>query len=114
MNFTFGVRAKDVEEAAPWVVRATGLVAVARESSDKGGDYYSFDGPDHSEMWLVRNRDVYDDEPVVSGADEWEIAILIQGAEENAFVVRALLDDPEHFVFAMKRPGLYRTADITE
>lgn len=98
MNFSFGVRARDVEEAAPLVAKATGLVAVARESSDKGGDYYSFSGPDHSKLWLVRNRDVYDDEPVISHADDWEIAILLQEARPDSAVVQGLLKDEAHFV----------------
>ncbi len=87
-----------VKEAAPWVAQATGLIPLAHESSDKGGDYYAFDGPDHSHMWLVRNRDVYDAEPVVSFADEWEIAILLQEARPDSAVVQGLLKDEAHFV----------------
>lgn len=97
-DYVFGVRAANVEEAAPWVAKATGLTPVACESSDKGGDYYAFEGPDHSQMWLVRNRDVYDDEPVVSHADEWEIAILLQEARADSRVVQGLLTDDVHFI----------------
>ncbi len=103
MHFAFGVKTNDVEEAALWVAQTTGLIGVARESSDKGGNYYSFDSPDHEELWVVSNRDVYDGEPVIDGADDWKIAIMIWNASERSPVVRGLLNDPDHFVLTMKK-----------
>jgi hypothetical protein len=101
MEARFGVNAASVEEAYKWVEQATGLQAEPRESSQLGGDYYAFYGPNGETIKLLSNRDLYDDEPVISGCDDWAIAVLVEGASKNSALVQGLLNDTEHFV-AMK------------
>jgi len=78
----FGVKAADLEEARSQVEEITGLKAEPRESSDWGGEYYAFGDTMSGEyIRLINNRDVYDNEPVVSGVDEWPIALFINRTE---------------------------------
>lgn len=95
----FGVRAKDMEEARRLVEVITGLRAQSRESSDLGGDYYAFGDVMNGEcLKLVNNRDVYDNEPVVNGADEWPIALFINRTAAESPLLKKLLAATSHLV----------------
>lgn len=98
MDFRFGVRSTDIEQANRWFVNITGLVPEARQSSDLGGDYFSYTGPVGEDARLFNNRDSYDGEPVIDGCDEWPMVIFIEGADENSTIVQSLLKDTNHFV----------------
>jgi hypothetical protein len=102
MEFSFGVKSNDIKIAQRWVEQATGLKAEARESSDLGGAYFAFSGPNGEFMQLVRNRDLYDNEPVIVGCDEWLVAVFVQDAGEDSRLIKALTHDREHFVLTKK------------
>ena len=98
MTVYIGVKSSSVDEAYRWVEKATGLRAEARESSDWGGSYYKFSAPSGEIAKLLSNRDVYDDEPVVSGCDEWIVVLLVERANSMSPIVFVLIKDTEHFV----------------
>ena len=98
MSVCFGVKAKSAKESYRWVEKATGLRAEARESSDWGGSYYKFSAPSGEIAKLLSNRDVYDNEPVVSGCDEWIVVLLVERANSMSPIVVDLIKDTEHFV----------------
>ena len=98
MALTFGVKATKVEDSFGWVEQATGLVAVERESTDWGGVYYFFDGPNGEKIRLLSNRDLYDGEPVVGGADDWLVVLALDDVPENSPIVTSLIADAQHFV----------------
>lgn len=93
----FGIKTEDLEEARAWVERATGLAAEARESTQSGGDYYLFEGKDREEIRVLRNRDLYDDEPVIGHADDWEFALTIEDPSGESPIFGALENASEHF-----------------
>ena len=98
MALTFGVKATKVEDSFGWVEQATGLVAVERESTDWGGVYYFFDGPNGEKIRLLSNRDLFDGETVVDGADNWLIVLALCDVPEDSPMVTSLTADAQHFV----------------
>ena len=98
MSIKFGVKATRVEDSFVWVEQATGLAAVGRESTDWGGVYYFFDGPNGEKIRLLSNRDIYDGEPVVGGADDWLVVLALDDVPESSPIVTALIADTQHFV----------------
>lgn len=95
IEFVFGVKAHTFENAREIVENALKTKAVARESSDRGGDYYSFDGPQEEEVLLVKNRDLYDDEPLYPDAAEWEFVVYAHSPNADSDFVRALDSETE-------------------
>lgn len=77
--------------------QATGLTSEARESISLGGDYYSFKGLNGEQLSLLVNKDVYDGEPVVTGADSWPVVLMLDSVQEKSQVVQSLLADAQHF-----------------
>lgn len=103
MSQKFGVKADSVEQAYNWVEVATGLTGEPRESSQLGGDYYAFRGPNGLVAKLISNRDVYDNEPVIDGCDEWPVVLFIEGASSDTPAIQNLLKDKEYFVLVSSR-----------
>ena len=97
MTIKFGVKSVDIEEAHVWVVEATALGAEARESSDWGGNYYSFEGPAGERLRMLNNKDVYDNEPVVGGCDSWEVVLIVENTTGDSKIVQSLESDKAHF-----------------
>jgi hypothetical protein len=94
----FGVKAKSLEEAREILEGALKMKAVARENDSRGGDYYSFDGLKEEEVLLVKNRDLYDDEPIYPDAADWEFVVYAHSPDAESDFMRALDHEPKRLV----------------
>lgn len=90
MQSVFGVQAQSLKEAREILESALKLKAEARENDARGGDYYSFEGPGDEEVLLMKNRDLYDDEPLYDDAAEWEFVVYAHSPDSESDIVRAL------------------------
>lgn len=97
MPVLFGVKSTNLEESARWVEQAIGLTAEPRESISFGGDYYGFSGLHGEIVRLLVNKDVYDGEPVVAGADSWIVVVTLENAPDNSPLTKSLIADAQHF-----------------
>ena len=98
MTVKFGVQTVDIEVARTWVEKATALNSEARESSDLGGNYYLFTSVAGERLKVISNRDVYDNEPIVSGCDSWKVVVVAEDVTSGCAIVRDLERDVEHFI----------------
>jgi hypothetical protein len=78
MEFQFGVRSVDIEQANKWVVAATGFAPEADDSSDLGGGYFEYAGPTAEYARLIKNRDVYDGSPILVDCMQWPVVLYVE------------------------------------
>lgn len=102
LSVLFGVKSADLEEARFWVEAATGVTGEARESSQRGGDYYRFPAFDLATceceyMKLMSNRDIYDGEPVCEAPARWRLALEVEYTRRDSPALRGLERDTTHF-----------------
>ena len=102
---TFGAKSEDLDEVKDWVVSATRLTAEARESSERGGDYYYFESDAGELIRVVTNRDVQDGETITDASEEWLIAVVIEETTQGSPVLQALEGDLVHFEKVPGRRG---------
>jgi hypothetical protein len=94
----FGVKANSFEEAREILERALKRKAEARESDSRGGDYYSFDGRKEEEVLLMKNRDLYDDEPLYPDAADWDFVVSAHSPDVDGDFISALSRETERLV----------------
>ena len=102
MEFKFGVRSVDLEQANKWVVAATGLTPETQDSSDLGGDYFNYEGSVGEYARLFKNRDIYDDSPILEDCKQWPVVLFVEAETADASAVQGLLNDTTHFVLVRK------------
>lgn len=93
MIFGFGIDLEDIELARKLVEDLTGLPAEEEFHVDTGGVYYKFAGPDGEELILIRNLDLYDNQPLVGGFDEWPVVLLLSNIDTQSSIVQRLSGD---------------------
>lgn len=81
---TFGAKSDELEEVRGWIEDAFGVAAEARESTHRGGDYYLFAADDGTNVFVMKNADLYDDEPVVDAGPEWKIVVSLEAAPAHS------------------------------
>jgi len=93
MNFGFGIDLEDIKLARKLVEDLTGLLAQEEFHVDTGGIYYNFTGPNGEDLTLIRNLDLYDSQPLVSGFDEWPVVLLLSNTDRRSSIVKRLSGD---------------------
>jgi hypothetical protein len=102
MEFRFGVRSVDIEQANKWVVAATGFPPEAEDSSDLGGGYFEYFGPAGECARLFKNRDVHDGSPILEDCKQWPVVLFVEAENSEVSAVQRLVGDTTHFVLVRR------------
>ncbi len=98
MNYVFGVKSDDLDEARRWVEAAIGIIGKYGDHMDMGGEYFSFDTGPPTSIILQYNVDIITGEPFTSGKNaKWRIIVAMSLKEKGGPRAAALLAVPLRF-----------------
>jgi hypothetical protein len=109
VEYLYGVRAVDLDDANAKLERAIGVRMVAREGLHNGGDYYALRSTD-SDIKLRENIDLDDTEMEFDGMHEPDFSgfrwlLYIEGRDIPTELLAALDNQPNVFVkLRVRRP----------
>jgi hypothetical protein len=92
----FGVSAMSLSAARAYVEKTLGI-ALDEESSDRGGIYFHFEGPQLQELFLQENIELPENEPAEVDFPDQRFLLYVSAIPENSGLLLALANVPDRF-----------------
>jgi hypothetical protein len=93
----FGVSAVSLSAARSHVEKTLGITLVERESSDRGGIYFHFEGPQLQELFLQENIELPENEPAEEDFPQHSYLLYLSSVPDDSELLFALENSPEVF-----------------
>ncbi|MFA5951350.1 MAG: hypothetical protein WC807_13810 [Hyphomicrobium sp.] len=98
IEIVYGVTRDDIDEMSSIIEKVLGVKAQPRENDARGGDYYLFEGKSGEELYLMTNRDPYDEEPLFDEAAGRVLVSYLSSPDHSSDFVAAIDHEPDLFV----------------